>query len=76
MTKTEILDLISELRAKGVLSFSHDGFSVVLGPAPVHDAELTTPEAAVKLEPKLGKDGLSEEEQQELYNRSFTDVRS
>ena len=69
LTITQTLGLIDDLRKKGVVSFSGFGVSLVLGPAEPDVAVLPETEERVEVKGKLGKDGLTKQEQIELYGR-------
>lgn len=73
--KYELDQLIDFLRSKGVLQFSGYGFTLALLP----DAPVVAPvveEKAPEKELKRGRDGLTAEEQADLYGRPMTDTRS
>lgn len=72
--ESELNQLIDFLRSKGVLQFSGYGVTLALLPeAPATEA--TAAEEAPKQEAKRGRDGLTAEEQTELYGRALSDTR-
>jgi hypothetical protein len=72
----ELDKFIDFLRSKGVLQFAGHGISLSLIPDAPVVASVVPDEAAPKQEPKRGRDGLTAEEQAELYGRSMSDTRS
>ncbi len=60
----EILSLIDDLRARGVLYYKHGDLEITLGP--VAEKEDTSVDNPVKTG-KVGKDGLTADEQLEHY---------
>jgi hypothetical protein len=65
-TQTEVLTLIDDLRARGVLYFKQGDLEINLGPVPEkEDAPVDKPPK----EGKRGKDGLTAEEQEKVYGR-------
>ena len=67
LTQQEILTLIDALRAKGVTYFKSADVELTLGPAP--DIDKPVEPEQVRGEARLGRDGLTAEEQVELYGR-------
>lgn len=72
MSATETLTLIDDLRARGVLHFKSPHLEVVLGPLPEKEETEVDNPAKVK---KVGKDGLTAEQQREAYGVSMNDTR-
>jgi hypothetical protein len=65
-TQTEVLTLIDDLRSRGVLYFKQGDLEINLGPVP--EKEDVPVDKPLK-EGKRGKDGLTAEEQEQLYLR-------
>jgi hypothetical protein len=73
-TLQDLTTLIDFLRAKGVLSYSAGGISLSL--LPDEPPPPAKPEEPRQVEPpKLGSDGLTAEQQVELYGRAFSDTK-
>lgn len=64
------------MRELGIAAYSKDGVKIVLDPHPPMQPDIEdSPKAqGLDLSTKVGKDGLTRDQQMELYGRSMTDV--
>lgn len=67
----ELEILVAKMRALGVQHFSHDGLVITLSPdwRPESSPEAPPTAEVIAEKPRLGKDGLTEADQMELYGR-------
>lgn len=72
----ELTQLVARMRELGIAAYSKDGVKIVLDPHPPMQPDIEdSPKAqGLDLSTKVGKDGLTKDQQLELYGRSMQDV--
>lgn len=73
-TLQDLTTLIDFLRSKGVLNYSAHGVTLTLLPEAPPRLEPEVAPSREKSPPKVGKDGLTREQQEEMYGSAMSDT--